>query len=42
MNNSQQWPESVSETEDESVHPDPQWIFERETVEGLRRPAPEL
>ena len=41
MNNSQQWPESVSETEDESVHPDPQWIFERETVEGLRRPAPE-
>ncbi len=41
MNSSQQWPESASETEDESVHPDPQWIFERETVEALRRPAPE-
>ena len=41
MNSSQQWPESVSEIEDENVHPDPQWIFEKGSVENLHRPEPE-
>jgi hypothetical protein len=41
VNSSQQWPESVSETEDDNVHPDPQWIFEKESVENLHRPEPE-
>ena len=40
MNSSQHRPDSAFESDSDMIHPDPQWIFEKDMVERVRRPAP--
>lgn len=40
MNSSQHRPDSAVESDSDLIYPDPQWIFEKDMVERVRRPAP--